>query len=443
MRSHYHHGHRRQDTALERAFPEQRLFLRSEGETRYVRFTPKVQLVALAGCALVLGWTIVATAILLMDSVGVGNVRDQVAREQLLYEKRLNAMSESRDARAEEARLAQERFNSALAQVSSMQSELLSSEDRRRELETGIKVVQTALRRTILERDAAMAEGEMLSGLLSDDGSAKSGTNGRTREIAATVDMLADLLDVTAAERDITAVEASSARTDLEDLLREQRIQRDRSDRIFTQLEEALTVSVQPLEKMFSSAGVDTDDLIERVRRDYSGQGGPLAPLTFSTKGGPPDTMTLRANDILSGLDKINLYRIAVEKTPLMIPLSQSFRYTSGFGPRWGRMHSGTDFAGAHGSPIRATADGVVTHAGRAGAYGNLVKIQHAYGYETRYAHASKIYVKVGQRVSRGDKIAAMGNTGRSTGTHLHYEIRIGGKAINPMRYIKAARDVF
>jgi murein DD-endopeptidase MepM/ murein hydrolase activator NlpD len=443
VRSHYHHGHRRQDTALERAFPEQRLFLRSEGETRYVRFTPKVQLVALAGCALVLGWTIVATAILLMDSVGVGNVRDQVAREQLLYEKRLNAMSESRDARAEEARLAQERFNSALAQVSSMQSELLSSEDRRRELETGIKVVQTALRRTILERDAAMAEGEMLSGLLSDDGSAKSGTNGRTREIAATVDMLADLLDVTAAERDITAVEASSARTDLEDLLREQRIQRDRSDRIFTQLEEALTVSVQPLEKMFSSAGVDTDDLIERVRRDYSGQGGPLAPLTFSTKGGPPDTMTLRANDILSGLDKINLYRIAVEKTPLMIPLSQSFRYTSGFGPRWGRMHSGTDFAGAHGSPIRATADGVVTHAGRAGAYGNLVKIQHAYGYETRYAHASKIYVKVGQRVSRGDKIAAMGNTGRSTGTHLHYEIRIGGKAINPMRYIKAARDVF
>ena len=443
MRSHYHHGHRRQDTALERAFPEQRLFLRSEGETRYVRFTPKVQLVALAGCALVLGWTIVATAILLMDSVGVGNVRDQVAREQLLYEKRLNAMSESRDARAEEARLAQERFNSALAQVSSMQSELLSSEDRRRELETGIKVVQTALRRTILERDAAMAEGEMLSGLLSDDGSAKIGTNGRTREIAATVDMLADLLDVTAAERDITAVEASSARTDLEDLLREQRIQRDRSDRIFTQLEEALTVSVQPLEKMFSSAGVDTDDLIERVRRDYSGQGGPLAPLTFSTKGGPPDTMTLRANDILSGLDKINLYRIAVEKTPLMIPLSQSFRYTSGFGPRWGRMHSGTDFAGAHGSPIRATADGVVTHAGRAGAYGNLVKIQHAYGYETRYAHASKIYVKVGQRVSRGDKIAAMGNTGRSTGTHLHYEIRIGGKAINPMRYIKAARDVF
>jgi len=443
VRSNYHHGHRRQDSALERAFPEQRLFLRSEGETRYLRFTPKIQLIALTGCALVLGWTIVATAILLMDSVGVGNVRDQVARDQLLYEKRLATMSQSRDARAEEARLAQERFNTALQQVSNMQSELLASEDRRRELETGIKVVQTALRRTILERDAAMAEGEMLSGLLTDDGTARTGTTSRTREIATTVDMLADLLDVTAAERDIESVESQAARSELEELLREKRIENDRTDRIFAQLEEALTVSVQPLEKMFSSAGVNTDNLIEQVRRDYSGQGGPLAPLTFSTKGEAPDEMTLRANEILSSLDQINLYRLAVEKTPFMIPLTQSFRYTSGFGPRWGRMHSGTDFAGAHGSPIHATADGVVTHAGRAGAYGNLVKIQHAYGYETRYAHASKIYVKVGQRVSRGDRIAAMGNTGRSTGTHLHYEIRIGGKAINPMRYIKAARDVF
>ncbi|NKB29525.1 MAG: peptidoglycan DD-metalloendopeptidase family protein [Rhodobacteraceae bacterium] len=428
---------------MERAFPEQRLFLRSEGETRYLRFTPKIQLIALTGCALVLGWTIVATAILLMDSVGVGNVRDQVARDQLLYEKRLATMSQSRDARAEEARLAQERFNTALQQVSNMQSELLASEDRRRELETGIKVVQTALRRTILERDAAMAEGEMLSGLLTDDGTARTGTTSRTREIATTVDMLADLLDVTAAERDIESVESQAARSELEELLRKKRIENDRTDRIFAQLEEALTVSVQPLEKMFSSAGVNTDNLIEQVRRDYSGQGGPLAPLTFSTKGEAPDEMTLRANEILSSLDQINLYRLAVEKTPFMIPLTQSFRYTSGFGPRWGRMHSGTDFAGAHGSPIHATADGVVTHAGRAGAYGNLVKIQHAYSYETRYAHASKIYVKVGQRVSRGDRIAAMGNTGRSTGTHLHYEIRIGGKAINPMRYIKAARDVF
>ena len=106
-------------------------------------------------------------------------------------------------------------------------------------------------------------------------------------------------------------------------------------------------------------------------------------------------------------------------------------------------MHAGVDFAGARGTPIYATADGVVTHAGWQSGYGRLVKIQHQFGIETRYAHQSKIRVKVGQRVSRGQRIGDMGNTGRSTGTHLHYEVRVGGKAVNPMIYIKAANDVF
>lgn len=85
----------------------------------------------------------------------------------------------------------------------------------------------------------------------------------------------------------------------------------------------------------------------------------------------------------------------------------------------------------------------MIIHAGWSSGYGRLIKIQHAFGIETRYAHLSKIRVKVGQRVSRGDRIGDMGNTGRSTGTHLHYEVRVGGKPQNPMTYIKAANDVF
>ncbi len=168
-----------------------------------------------------------------------------------------------------------------------------------------------------------------------------------------------------------------------------------------------------------------------------------MTPLTFSTKGQEPDAEGLRANGILSQLDKMNLYRIALQKTPFALPVKSSFRFTSGFGMRWGRMHNGTDFAGAHGTAIYSTADGVVVHAGWQSGYGRLVKIQHEFGIETRYAHNSQLFVKVGQRVSRGQKIAAMGNSGRSTGTHVHYEVRIGGKPVNPMTYIKAARDVF
>ncbi|MEC7669814.1 MAG: M23 family metallopeptidase, partial [Pseudomonadota bacterium] len=96
-----------------------------------------------------------------------------------------------------------------------------------------------------------------------------------------------------------------------------------------------------------------------------------------------------------------------------------------------------------HGTPIYSTADGVVVHAGWQSGYGRLVKIQHEFGIETRYAHLSKIRVNVGQRVSRGERIGDMGNTGRSTGTHLHYEVRVGGEAVNPMTFIKAANNVF
>jgi murein DD-endopeptidase MepM/ murein hydrolase activator NlpD len=169
-----------------------------------------------------------------------------------------------------------------------------------------------------------------------------------------------------------------------------------------------------------------------------------LMPLSFSTRGGTgPSADTKRANDILKDMDRLNLYRIAAQKAPFANPVKDAVRFTSGFGRRWGRMHSGADFAGPRGTPIYATADGVVVHAGWQSGYGKLVKIQHQFGIETRYAHQSKIRVKVGQRVSRGQRIGDMGNTGRSTGTHLHYEVRVGGKAVNPMIYIKAANDVF
>jgi murein DD-endopeptidase MepM/ murein hydrolase activator NlpD len=142
-------------------------------------------------------------------------------------------------------------------------------------------------------------------------------------------------------------------------------------------------------------------------------------------------------------LDKLNIYRIAAEKAPFSMPLKGSFRFTSGYGPRWGQMHRGTDFAAKSGTPIYATGDGVVSRAEWGGGYGRVVYIKHAFGIETRYAHMAKIRVKKGQRVSRGQRIGDMGNSGKSTGTHLHYEVRVNGKDVNPMIYIKAGRDVF
>ncbi|SDE52302.1 Murein DD-endopeptidase MepM and murein hydrolase activator NlpD, contain LysM domain [Salipiger thiooxidans] len=423
---------------MERVFPERRLFLKSDTDTRFIRLRSETQLVAFLGGALLVAWAIVATAILLMDSISAGNYREQAQRDQISYQRRLNELSAERDSRAAEALAAQERFNTALAQVSSMQSRLLDSETRRRELETGIDVIQTTLRDTMKEREDVGNRLAALQGQI--EGGSTAAVNG---EGDGTLDLLAAALARTAEERDQVVANAQDALVRADEMATEMRLMEENNDRIFRQLEEAMTVSVKPLDKMFSAAGMDPDRIIKEVRKGYSGQGGPLTPITFSTRGEEPSIDTERANRILNEMDKLNLYRIAAEKAPFAVPLKDAFRFTSGFGRRWGRMHEGTDFAAAHGTPIYATADGVVTHAGWMSGYGRLVKIQHEFGIETRYAHMSKIRVKVGQRVSRGDQVGDMGNTGRSTGTHLHYEVRVGGKAVNPMTYIKAANDVF
>lgn len=109
---------------------------------------------------------------------------------------------------------------------------------------------------------------------------------------------------------------------------------------------------------------------------------------------------------------------------------------TSGFGPRWGRMHEGIDIAVGNGTPVVAAASGTVISAGWGGGYGNLVVIDHGGGIATAYAHNSRLAVSAGQSVGQGTVIAYSGNTGHSTGPHVHFEVRVGGRAVDPMGYL-------
>ena len=434
--------------SLERHFPEQRLFLKSDTETPLIRLRPATQIIALVGGTLALAWTIVATALIMMDSIGAGSAREQSVRQQALYEERLNTLSADRDLRAEEAARAQERFNIALTQVSEMQERLLASEDRRRELETGIEAIQDTLREAIKERDLAQAEAERVTLALN----AQSGGAtelGRVGDTVATLEFLTGALGEAAEERNEVLAEAEAAREDAQLIADAKEALELRNDAIFTKLEEALTVSVEPLDKMFREAGMSPDDLIGAVREGYSGQGGPLTPISFSTSGAAPTADELRANAILGGLDRMNMYRIAAYTLPFAMPIKDSYRWTSGFGYRRDpkgagtRMHEGADMAGAYGTPIYATAEGTVVFAGWNSGYGRHVRIRHANGVETTFSHMAQLRVEVGQRVSRGDRIGDMGNSGRSTGTHLHYEVHVNGTPVNPMTFIKAAKNVF
>jgi murein DD-endopeptidase MepM/ murein hydrolase activator NlpD len=109
---------------------------------------------------------------------------------------------------------------------------------------------------------------------------------------------------------------------------------------------------------------------------------------------------------------------------------------TSGFGPRWGRMHEGIDIAVPEGTPVRAAAAGTVIYAGWLGGYGNLVVVDHGGGLSTAYAHNSSFAASVGQSVAAGEVVAYSGNTGNSSGPHVHFEVRVGGSAVDPLAYL-------
>lgn len=434
---------------LERTLPEQRIFLKSDCGTHFMRLRPLGQLTLITVCALGLAWTIVATALVMTHSIGATSARDLASQQNGRLEERLAHLSDSRNRSAQEALDAEERFNLALAQVSAMQEMLLASEDRRRELETGIDAVQETLRRTMQDRDTARAGIESLTAALNEKDALGATEMGRVRDTAATLEYMSGALAAAALERDLSRTAAIDARAEIAKLQSEQRLAALRNDAIFARLEEAVTVSLDPMDKAFRSAGLDPDVLLASVRKGYSGQGGPLARITASSMGGTLTPEEERANGILKSMEELDYYRLAGFRVPLVHPVHARSRMSSPFGTRndpFGkgrRFHAGQDFAAPAGTAVHATADGRVTFAGWQSGYGRLVKIRHDFGLETRYGHLSRISVKVGQKVSRGDRIGDIGSTGRATGPHLHYEVRVNGSATNPMNFIKAGRDVF
>jgi murein DD-endopeptidase MepM/ murein hydrolase activator NlpD len=149
----------------------------------------------------------------------------------------------------------------------------------------------------------------------------------------------------------------------------------------------------------------------------------------------------------IGNVDRMVLLHDIVEQLPLNRPIVDA-KTTGPFGKRvdpfngrWA-IHPGVDLAGPADSKIFATSDGIVISAGHRPAYGNMVDIDHGFGIVTRYAHMSKIVVKVGDRVNKGQQVGVQGSTGRSTGAHLHYEVRINDRPVNPVKFLQAGEYV-
>lgn len=303
-----------------------------------------------------------------------------------------------------------------------------------------MKAETAALKGDVAARaDALESRQAFLTALLSNKGDLKQLANMLPRQTAGTLanlDMVRDLVAPTAKRGKHNAVVA---------LLSAPNVMVEP----FRQLESQQLALVDKATGAAQAKLRDTQALIRRLGLDPSrfvassdwngataGVGGPYIPVSADAEP--------RFKDLFLSWKKLNAMQSAVASIPAFMPV-KDYRYTSGFGVRYdpfnggAAMHAGTDMAGTMGEPIYAAASGTVLQAGRSGGYGNLVELSHGKGIDTRYGHLSAILVKAGDRVTQGQLIARMGSTGRSTGTHLHYEVRIDGHAVNPRPFLEAS----
>ncbi|MBM3618609.1 MAG: M23 family metallopeptidase [Alphaproteobacteria bacterium] len=196
------------------------------------------------------------------------------------------------------------------------------------------------------------------------------------------------------------------------------------------------------------AANAVQDEELRRTKEttsDFANQGGPFEPANPSQLSADE----LRAEEAMfDNLDESILLRELMNVIPFAKPVANA-RVTSTFGrrvdpinKRWA-IHKGMDFVGPYGGKVQATSGGTVTVAGTMRGYGNVVEIDHGYGFTTRYAHLQKVLVTEGQSVKKGATIGTQGNSGRSTGTHVHYEVRHNKTALNPDKFVKAGNHVF
>ncbi len=214
-----------------------------------------------------------------------------------------------------------------------------------------------------------------------------------------------------------------------------------RQIRFAEKLTKVAEVRTRKAEAAIRQFGLNPENL---ARQADTAQGGPFIPFFGSPK---KDVRDPRFARLAVSLNKMDAMERALAAIPTSMPAAVMLM-SSGFGYRHdpftgaGAMHSGLDFKGPTGTAILAAAEGKVTSAGVQSGYGNCIEITHANGLVTRYAHLSGFDVALGQQVKRGVQIARMGSTGRSTGSHLHFEVRLNGQAINPRKFLEANPDV-
>ena len=387
-----------------RLFPERQIYLRASGEVQYLTLTTGRQVAFVAAVGFLALWFVLSILNMVLGINPFSTPSEELRRVEARYERMLA------DSRAKEEN-----------------AKMLLSEQRE-SFETMADALESK-HRTLTRIAAADA----LPGIAT----APNVTYADARIVMAPTTRDADertAMRGAIGTRDIaTGLPLDSMMTALD----------EDQNAILVSAEGGLIERIEANRALLSSAGLDADELLAAGEGGKGGPYIPLAPTTLTQGDFLPREAAIDAR-----LAEAERLETLVGSLPFGHPVRDETVLTSGYGTRsdpfTGRptMHAGHDYIGGTGAPIVATAPGIVRFVGRKGAYGRTVEIDHGYGYITRYAHLKKTFVKRGQTVEQGEAVGGMGSTGRSTATHLHYEVRLHGRAQDPAKYLKAGRYV-
>jgi len=395
-----------------RYFPERQLYFRANGVVRFISLSPRVQVATCVAALVFTGW------------VGVTSL-NFLTRDEVLAAKE----QEIRDmARA---------YEDLDAQMQRLQMDVKATAEQ-------LRARQQFLQQIVGDDVAEPAPEEQEQENSPNPDSPSPGSNAATNSGSPVAFLLKafgrDSSGSGSALEEIARME--------QDLAQLSERQKDIAQRMLALTEQDMALA----EKILKDTGLSKEQVLAIAEKNNEGlgQGGPFISSENELLAGTG------ADDAATDDPVLALYQSRMELTqlssvfsnmPVMKPV-EKYYISSGYGGRLDPMrkrraiHYGVDMAGWWETPILASADGVVTYAGRNGAYGNFIEVSHENGFRTRFGHLKRIKVKSGQRVERGSVIGLMGSTGRSTGPHLHYEIWFEDKPLNPLKFFKAADDV-
>jgi len=421
---------------IKKWFPERQVHLRTEGRVTFFRVSTAAQILFLIFVISTGGWMGFTSHSYVEHDKVVAAKNGLIANARLAYESLLSEVAEY-----------QNKFNTITMDLEHNHALMLGLVERNASLQQNLRSVSRELEntqddrlkistaRTVLNRKLAAIEDEMR---------ALSGRNYALKDNLNTVE--GDLQGALS-ERNQALFEGSRMRRYVNNLETRLGQLQETHENSAQRLAEQTVAQIAAMEKVINVAGLDPTKIKVPHSQKPLGQGGPFIPSNAKDllpAGKLKDSLT----NLESQLDRLNDLKRVMERLPLTAPVD-NYAITSRYGKRrdpinnrWS-AHYGIDFGGVIRQSIYAPAPGKVRFAGWKTKYGRYIEIDHGSGVRTRYAHLHKIFVKRGQKVGFRDKIGLLGNSGRSTGAHLHYETVFHGRLVDPMKFLKAGKYVF